>query len=168
MTREVGNWPPEEAVACGRSGPLISSFCANSLLSEDVHWHQVWKSLRAAEDPDWGKRCIRCIYTTLPAVNHPSADCRAQGQTVLEGCAFLAENQTSALSHSVAVHQRTHLFPLKQGFPASLPDDKWSRRLRLQWGKLLGLWLKPHLLCSCKARPLTQTAGQPSQPTVSV
>ena len=129
--------------------PLIIGFSANSLLSKDVHWHQVRKSLRAAEGPwPWGKRFIGCIYMALPTVNHPSTTVKARPDCSRRLCLFLAENRTSALSRSVAVHQENTSVPSgSRDFQpvSSLLEDSEGVKAETSVGKLLSFWLKTPL-----------------------
>lgn len=69
------------------------------------------RALRAAEGPWLGQEIHQMYLHDTPCINHPSVTVKAR-----PGCSrrlrlFLAENRTSASSHSVAVHQENTSVP---------------------------------------------------------
>ena len=147
-TREVRNWPSEDAAArdlCSR--PLLAVSvqipCCPRMYT-GTRFERVWQRLR---DPDWGKRFIGCIYMALPTVNHPSTTVKARPDCSRRLCLFLAENRTSALSRSVAVHQNTSVPSGSRDFQpvSSLLEDSEGVKAETSVAKLLSFWLKTPL-----------------------
>ena len=107
-----GKLPPEEVVACG--------LCSRPLLAVSVHipccprmyiGTRFERALRVAEGPWLGQEIHQMYLHDTPCVNHPSVTVKARPDCSRRLRLFLAENRTSASSHSVAVHQENTSVP---------------------------------------------------------